>query len=77
MTVDFSTTSGTATLVYHVDRSGGMVTVSPQDITTGAGMAAVTARLQAGAKVQVSAVPQANGSLKADVVNYFTGTLAE
>jgi Domain of unknown function (DUF5666) len=77
VTVDFSTSAGSATLVYQVDRSGGVVTISPQDISTSAGLAAFTAGLQAGAKVQVSAVPQADGTLKAYVVNYFTGTLAQ
>jgi hypothetical protein len=77
VTVDFSTSTGSATLVYQVDRSGGVVTISPQDITTSTGLAAFSNGLQAGAKVQVSAVPQADGTLKAYVVNYFTGTLAQ
>jgi hypothetical protein len=76
VTVDFSTTTGSATLVYQVDRSNGVVTITPQDITTATGLAAFTSGLQAGSKVQVSAVPQADGSLKAYVVNYFTGTQA-
>jgi hypothetical protein len=76
VTVDFSTTLGAATLVYQVDRTGNVVTVSPQDITTAAGLAAFTSGVVAGAKVQVSAVPQADGSLKAYVVNYFTGSAA-
>ena len=38
-------------------------------------MAALTAGLQAGAKVMVSAVPQSDGSLKAYVTSYYTGTL--
>jgi hypothetical protein len=77
VTVDFSTTAGSATLVYQVDRSNGIVTISPEDITTAAGLAAFTSGLQAGSKVQVSAVPQSDGSLKAYVVNYFTGTQAQ
>ena len=75
VTVNFSAVAGSATLVYQVDRTSGIVTVSPQDITTAAGLSALTAGLQAGAKVTVSAVPQADGSLKADVISYFTGTL--
>jgi len=74
-TVNFSTAAGSATLVYQVDRTGGIVTVSPQDITTSAGLAALTAGLQAGVKVAVSAVPRSDGSLKADVIIYYTGTL--
>ena len=75
VTVDFSTATGSATLAYQVDRTNGIVTVSPQDLTTSAGLAALTAGLQAGAKVQVSAVPQSDGSLKAYVISYYTGTL--
>jgi len=75
VTVNFSTATGSATLVYQVDRTAGIVTVSPQDITTSTGLAALTAGLQAGAKVMVSAVPQSDGSLKADVISYYTGTL--
>ena len=77
VTVDFDATPGSATLVYQVDRTSGIVTVSPQDITTAAGLAAFTNGLQAGAKVQVSAVPQADGSLRAYAVNYFTGMQAQ
>jgi Domain of unknown function (DUF5666) len=73
VTVDFSTAAGSATLVYQIDRTGGVVTVSPQDITSAAGLAAFSSGLQSGSKVQVSAVPQADGSLRAYVVNYFTG----
>jgi len=74
-TVNFSTATGSATLAYQVDRTGSVVTVSPQDLTTSAGLAALTAGLQAGAKVMVSAVPQSDGSLKAYVISYYTGTL--
>ncbi len=75
VTVNFSTVTSSATLVYQVDRTGGVVTVSPQDIATSSGLAALTAGLQAGAKVMVSAVPQSDGSLKAYVISYYTGTL--
>ena len=74
-TVNFNTATGSATLVYQVDRTGGVVTVSPQDITTSAGLSALTAGLQAGAKVMVSAVPKTDGSLQAYVISYYTGTL--
>ncbi|MBV9889407.1 MAG: hypothetical protein JO090_00790, partial [Rhizobacter sp.] len=45
----------------------------PQDLTTPAGLAAFTAGLQAGAKVEVSGVPQADGTVRSYVVTYFTG----
>jgi hypothetical protein len=72
-TVDVSTTSGSATLVYQVDCTAGIVTVSPIDITTGSGLASLTAGLAAGAPVKVYGVPQAGGMLKAYVLTYFTG----
>jgi hypothetical protein len=77
VSVSFSTAAGSATLAYQVDRAGNVVTVSAQDLTTAAGLAAFTAGLQAGARVQVSAVPQPDGSLKAYVVSYFTGTQSQ
>ena len=77
VTVDFSTAAGSATLVYQVDRSGGVVTITPQDLTSATGLAAFTAGLQAGTKVQVSGTPQSDGTVKAYVVNYFTGMQAQ
>ena len=72
--VAVSTTSGSATLVYQVDRSNGVITVSPIDITTSSGLAAITGGLTAGAIVKVYGVPQA-GSLKAYVIVYYTGLM--
>jgi hypothetical protein len=71
--VDVSTTAGSATLAYQVDRSNGVITVSPIDITTSSGLAAITSGLSMGALVKVYGVPQA-GSLKAYVIVYYTGT---
>lgn len=72
-TVDVSTTSGSATLVYQVDCTNGIVTISPIDITSSSGLASLTAGLVAGAPVKVYGVPQAAGMLKAYVLAYFTG----
>jgi hypothetical protein len=72
-TVDVSATSGSATLVYQVDRTAGVLTVSPIDITTASGLASLTAGLAVGAPVKVYGVPQADGTLKAYVLAYFTG----
>jgi hypothetical protein len=72
-TVDVSTTMGSATLVYQVDRTNGIVTVSPIDVTTAGGLASLSSGLAMGAPVKVYGVPQANGSLKAYVLTYFTG----
>ncbi len=72
-TVDVSTSSGSATLVYQVDCTGGVVTVSPIDISTSSGLASLSAGLAVGAPVKVYGVPQADGTLKAYVLTYFTG----
>jgi hypothetical protein len=75
VTVDVNTASGAATLVYQVDRTGGVITISPQDITTSAGLSALTDGLAAGNPVRVYAVPQSDGTLKAYVLTYFTGDM--
>jgi hypothetical protein len=73
--VDLSTTSGSGTLVYQVDRTNGIVTVSAVDITTSAGQTTITNNLLAGTPVKVFGIPQANATIKAYVVIYFTGTM--
>ena len=72
-TVDVGTTSGSATLVYQVDRTNGIVTISAIDVTTSTGLASLTSGLIAGAPVKVYGLPQADGTLKAYVLAYFTG----
>jgi hypothetical protein len=74
VTVNVAATAGSATLVYQVDRSNGVVTISPVDITTAAGLASLTSGLAAGTVVKVYAVPQADGTLKAYALTYFTGS---
>jgi hypothetical protein len=74
-TIDVGTTSGSAALVYQVDRTGAVVTVSPIDVTTSAGLASMTSGLSAGAPVKVYGVPQADGTFKADVLLYYTGEM--
>jgi hypothetical protein len=59
-TVDVSSASGSATLVYQVDRTNGVVTVSPIDITTAGGLASLTSGLAMTAPVKVYGVPQAD-----------------
>jgi hypothetical protein len=81
VTVDVSTTMASATLVYQVDRSNGVITVSPIDITTPAGLTTIGAGLSAGAPVKVFGVPQppvapaTTGTLRAYVIVYYTGTM--
>jgi hypothetical protein len=73
VTVDFSNSSGSASLVYQVDRNGDIVTVSPVDITTTAGMTTFTSAMTAGTPVKVFGIAQFNGTLMGYVVFYFTG----
>jgi hypothetical protein len=72
-TIDVNSASGSATLVYQVDCTNGVVTVSPIDVTTSAGLSNLTSGLTAGAPVKVFGVPQPDGTLKAYVLAYFTG----
>jgi hypothetical protein len=74
-TVAVDTTSQSATLVYQVDRSNGVVTVSPIDLTSASGLASFAAAIVAGVPVKVYGVPQGADTLQAYVVTYFTGTL--
>jgi hypothetical protein len=73
-TVDISTTSGSATLVYQVDRSNGIVSMSPIDITTMSGLSTLTGALVSGTQVKVYGTPQTDGSYKAYVLMYFSNT---
>lgn len=75
VTVDVSTTAQSATLVYQIDRANGVITITPVDITTASGLATMSAALVSGTPVKVYGVPQADGTLKAYVLAYFTGTL--
>jgi len=70
--VNLSSATGTATLVYQIDLSAGIYTLSPIDITTQAGQNALAANLTAGAPVQVYGVPQAGGTIMAYVLYYTT-----
>lgn len=74
VTVDASAVPGSATLVYQVDRTNGIITISPVDLTTPAGQNTVQSNLNLGTAVKVFGVPQINGSIKAYVFFYFTGT---
>ena len=71
--VTLSSTSGSATLVYQVEWSAGILTVSPVDITTSAGQNTLTTNLVMGTPVKVYGIPQADGTIKCYVLTYFTG----
>ena len=75
VTVDLDTTTGSATLVYQVDRTNGIVTISPVDISTTQGQTTLSQNLVAGTPVKVFGVPQPDGSIKDYVLFYFTGTV--
>ncbi len=74
-TVDVGTASGSATLVYQVDRSSGAVSVNPIDITSASGLTTLTDALVTGTPVKVYGTPQTDGTFRAYVLIYFTGTL--
>ena len=73
VTIDLSTVSGSGTLVYNVARTGSVVTIIPEDITTSDGQSAVHDSLLANTPVDVYGIPQANSMIKAYVVLYYTG----
>lgn len=73
--VNLSTVSGSGTLVYQVDRTNGIVSVSAVDITTAAGQQTITSNLIQGTPVKVFGIPQANDTIKAYVVIYYTGMM--
>ena len=75
VTVGLNATNGSATLVYQVDKSTGQVTVTPQDLTSATTLGNVTKALGVvGTKVKAYGIPQADGTLKAYVLFYYTGT---
>jgi hypothetical protein len=74
ITVDLTATSGSATLVYQVDRQGGAITITPQDISNSATLATVGGELVAKTPVKIFGVPQADGSIKAYVLFFYTHT---
>ncbi|HWW19565.1 MAG TPA: DUF5666 domain-containing protein [Steroidobacteraceae bacterium] len=75
VTVNVNSNPGSATLVYQVDRTGGILTISPLDIGTSSGLNTFTTALSAGTPVKVYGIPQADGTLNAYVVTYFTGMM--
>ena len=72
--VDASSVLGSAVLVYQVDRTSGIITISPVNLGD-------ESRIEYGANryhctpVKVFGVPQSDGSIKAYVFFYFTGTM--
>jgi hypothetical protein len=80
VTVDFDATQGQATLVYQVNRSDGVVTVTPLVLSNSSDFTTFTNSLTSNTLVKVWGVPQpagmaVSGALKAYVILYYTGTL--
>jgi uncharacterized lipoprotein NlpE involved in copper resistance len=71
--VTLSTVSGSAALVYQVDWSGGVLTISPVDIATTSGQNTLSTNLVTGTPVKVYGIPEANGTIQCYVLTYFTG----
>jgi hypothetical protein len=74
-TVTVGTAAGSATLVYQIDRSGDVVTISPIDVSSSGGLATLTANLVDGVAAKVFGIPQPDGTLTAYVLIYYTGML--
>jgi len=74
VTVDLITASGSATLVYDVDRQGSIITVTPENISNSSTLTTVGGALVSGVPVKVYGVPQKDGSIKAYVLFYYTHT---
>ena len=75
--VTLSSVSKSATLVYQVDMSSGIITITPQDLTSSAGLTAVSQALVNGTLVKAFGIPQADGTIKGYVLFYYTGTLPQ
>jgi Domain of unknown function (DUF4382)/Domain of unknown function (DUF5666) len=74
LTVTFDTTPGSATLVYEVQRTHDAISLTAPDISTALGLSTMTSALALNTPVRISGIPQADGTLKAYAITYFTGT---
>jgi hypothetical protein len=72
VTVDLSSQSGQATLVYQVSLSNGVVSITPLDIAQQSNLNTLVSQLGNGALVKVYGVP-GNANLNAYVLFYFAG----
>jgi hypothetical protein len=73
ITVTLGTKAGSAPLVYQVDFTNGVLTVSPVDVSTPAGQSALSTNLVANTPVLANGIPQADGTIKDYVLFYYTG----
>lgn len=77
VTVDLSTVSGSATLVYQVTNTNGIVTVTQRDLTNSTDLTAVQQALVNGTLVKAYGVPSTSGAVYAYVLFYYTGTMPQ
>lgn len=73
ITVQLITASGSAPLVYRVNRDHGDLTMTPLDITTSSGLAQLSTALTPGAYVNVFAIPKSTAMVQAYTLLYYTG----
>src|SRR6185437_2314193 len=71
--VQLITASGSAPLVYRLNRDHGDVTMTPLDITTSSGLAQLSAALTPGAYVSVFGIPKSSGTVQGYTILYYTG----
>jgi hypothetical protein len=71
--VNVNTTTGSGTLVYQATWANGVLTITPVDVTTTQGQNTLSTNLVTGTPVKVYGIPQANGTINAYVLTYFTG----
>jgi hypothetical protein len=73
ITVTLNTSTASAPLIYQVDFTNGVFTVSPVDVTTPGGQTTLSTNLVANVPALVYGIPQADGTIKDYVLFYFTG----
>jgi len=74
ITVTLNTNAGSAPLIYQVDFTNGVFTVSPVDVSTSAGQSILSTNLVANTPVLANGIPQADGTIKDYVLLYYTGS---
>lgn len=75
VTITLNTNTGSAPLIYQVDFTNGVFSVTPVDVSTPAGQTTLSSNLIANTPVLASGIPQAVGTIKDYLLLYFTGTL--
>ena len=73
VTVQLITASGSAPLVYTLDRDHGDLTMTPLDISDSSGLAQLSIALAPGTYVNVFAIPKSSATVQAYTLVYYTG----